>query len=105
MADLCIKRNDRRPSFRAVLELEGGTGLNLSGASNVHFVRTDRTTGAVKVDGAVTVENATTGVVRYDWLPGDTDTSGYYDAEFRINFPDGTTQTVPACGKLTIDIE
>lgn len=105
MADLCLKRNDRRPSFRAQLMLEGGGNLSLAGASTVHFVMTERLTGRTKVDASVAIEDVTKGIVRYDWLANDTDTPGYYDAEFRIVFPDGTRQTVPACGKLTVDIE
>lgn len=48
-----------------------------------------------KIDGSPGfVEDAPNAILRYDWAAGDTDTPGWYDAEFKVNIA-GKTETIP----------
>lgn len=60
--------------------------------------------GAVKVDGLCAITDAANGKVRYYWQAGNTADYGDYKAEFEITFPDGSKQTIPNDGYLTISI-
>ena len=45
-----------------------------------------------------------TPTVKYEWQPGDTDTEGFYDAEFEVTYSDGTVETFPNRGFITVII-
>ncbi len=69
----------------------------------------------VKDDGTVVLDDVTTGVtveeetdppvLSYQWQTGDTDAKGRYEAEFRVTYDDGSTETFPARGFIPILIE
>jgi hypothetical protein len=91
-----MKRNDRKPSMGAILQLADGTPQDLTGASVKFFMRKAGTTGTPKVNGsAVVVVNAATGSVRYDWGATDCDTAGAYEAEFEATLATGEKITFP----------
>jgi hypothetical protein len=80
MAAFEIKQNDLLPVFRVEVT---GAG-DLSDATLRFHMRKRK--GAVVVDAAATVESynetTDTNVFRYDWIAGDTATTGSYQAEF-----------------------
>lgn len=98
-----IKQDDRRPSIRATLKDNEGP-IDLSSATDVKF-RMSRW-GSNKVNlVACTIEDAVSGIVRYDWAAGDTDTPGDFQGEFRINWGSSVYQTVPSNDWVTVHVE
>lgn len=97
-----IKQNDTSPSIQAALKDASGTAINLTGAS-VQFHMED-VTGTLKVDAAMTVTDASNGVVQYDWVSGDTNTVGTYYVEFEVTYADSSIETFPNNNKEVIII-
>ena len=85
-----IKRNDTAPSYAVLLD----TGVSLATAT-VKFIMTLKGETTPKVDAAALVIDGPTGSVRYDWVAGDTDEEGIYDAEWEITYANGRKQTLP----------
>jgi hypothetical protein len=102
-----LKRGDTAPAVQAPLYADDAatTPLDLAGAT-VEFVmaKTASEPGTPKLTGACTVTDPTAGKVEYGWQAGDTDTAGSYMAEFQITWSDGTIQTLPRSGYLTVTI-
>ena len=72
-----LKQNDTAPSIRATLKDGSGNVIDLTDAT-VRFHMKDLA-GTVKIDAAANVVSpATSGVVQYGWVAGDTDTTGSY---------------------------
>ena len=97
-----IKQNDTSPAIQATLKDADGNAVNLTGAS-VQFHMKDQT-GTLKVDSAMTIQNATGGIVTYDWQSGDTDTVGNYSAEFEVTYSDSSVETFPNGSNVGISI-
>jgi hypothetical protein len=98
--DFYIKRHDTRPPLVKNLLDADGDPVNLSTASVVFIMSAG---GVPKVNRApVTVTNAPTGEVSYQWQAADTDTSGQYDGEFEVASGGGGVQTFPNPKKLVI---
>jgi hypothetical protein len=89
-----VKQNDRRPVATATIK-RGGSVVPLSGASYVQFKMTERTSQQLKVNATAVIVSAAAGTVEYRWAIGDTDTPGTYDAEWEVNWADGTSETFP----------
>lgn len=90
-----IKRNDTAPVIEEILKL-GNVAINLTTATHVRFHLVFADTGVTKVNAeAVVVGPLTNGDVKYQWVAGDTDTSGVFKREWEITFADGTVMTVP----------
>ena len=53
---------------------------------------------------AVSITDATNGVVEYSWVAADSDVAGTFFAEFVITFSGGTIRTSPDPGSITIII-
>jgi hypothetical protein len=85
-----IKRGDTSPAIRVALE---PATIDLTGATVLFQMRRRR--GALVVDSAAVVESPLPPIVRYDWADGDTAHDGPFEAEFRVTFADGTTETFP----------
>jgi hypothetical protein len=95
-----LKRGDTRPSIRLALER---TDVSLTGAQ-VRFQMRARG-GAMVLDAPAVIEVATgTPTVRFDWQAADTGTAGLYEAELRVAYPDGTTETFPNSGFVLVRI-
>tara|TARA_R110000823_G_scaffold139299_1_gene269048 strand:+ start:253 stop:573 length:321 start_codon:yes stop_codon:yes gene_type:complete len=98
-----IKQNDTSPAIQATLKDANGSTINLNGAVvNIHMKSVN---GVLKVDEQMTVVDADTGVVKYDWVTGDTDTVGTYYVEFQVTYADLTIETFPNDDKAVILIK
>jgi hypothetical protein len=101
MAAFEIKQNDLLPVFRVEVS---GAG-DLSDATLRFHMRKRK--GALVVDAAATVESydeaTDTNVFRYDWIAGDTATTGSYQAEFEAT-TSGKPLTTPTNGFYDIVI-
>lgn len=104
MADFTIKRGDRLPVIQATIKDDTGTVVDLTGAT-VDFHMVHKTTRTVKVDAAASVVTpATGGVVQYAWAAGDTDTAGFYDAEFEVTTSASKKITAPNYTYISIEV-
>jgi len=83
------------PIRRSIVDANSGLPYDLTGASAVFWM--ELIGGALKISGAAAVieSPASSGVIRYDWGSGDTDTSGEYYAEFVITLASGKELTFP----------
>ena len=97
-----IKQNDTSPSLGATLKDAQSTVVSLVGATvKLHMNSLD---GVAKINQTMTVTDAEGGVIQYDWQAGDTDTVGAYYAEFQVTYVDGSVETFPNDGNLTVSI-
>lgn len=103
MADLYVKRGDTAPPILVVLTDARDTPVDLTGAT-VRFKMRLASGGTLKVDAEATVLDAARGAVRYAWASADTDTAGDYVAEFQATFGDGTVESFPNSGNLTVSV-
>jgi len=60
--------------------------------------------GALKIDTAMTIVDATGGIVQYDWQTGDTDTVGTYNVEFEVTYSDSSIETFPNNGNKVVSV-
>ena len=94
MSKFIIKRNDTAPVMEARLLTKTLQNVSIVGATVVFNMRSP--SGVVVIDrAAVTVLNAETGLVKYEWDAGDTARSGTYQGEFEVTFFDGKIETFP----------
>jgi len=98
-----IKQNDTVPSLRATLENGSGDAVDLGTATVRFHMRTLGTTTAL-IDEAAQVITASSGVVQYNWASGNTATVGSYQAEFEVNYSNGTIETFPSNGYIRVEI-
>lgn len=83
MSNQMLVRNDTSPDQTHVCLDEDGDVVDVTG-STVRFHMKNATDGVVKVDAAGSVDDGTAGVVSYTWTASDTDTSGWFLAEFEL---------------------
>lgn len=101
MADFYIRAGDRLPELQATLTDDAGAPVDLTGLPVVFRMRAVGATTA-KVVAAATLVAPESGVVKYTWVAGDTDTAGSYWAEWNVTFGDGRTQTFKDPGYTSI---
>lgn len=101
MSTFQIRRNDTAPPIEATLTADDAA-VDLTGAT-VRFHMQD-TSGTVKVDAAADLVVAASGTVKYDWTADDTDSGGWFKAEWEVTFSDGTIRTFPNPGYTNVRI-
>lgn len=100
-----IGQGDRVSSIlRTLTTGTGGTAIDLTSATGVEFQMADEA-GNLVASGACTIVTAASGIVRYDWAAGDTDTAGRFLASFIITYTGGLKQTVPNHNNIVVLIK
>lgn len=61
--------------------------------------------GPAVIDAAASIIDPAIGIVSYQWVAGQTDVVGEYDVSFVVTFGDGTEQTFPGDGYISVEIE
>ena len=56
------------------------------------------------MDAAAVNVTPASGEVRYDWSVGDTAEAGSYQAEFEVTYSDGSMETFPNDGHISVKI-
>lgn len=98
MLKFVIKRGDTSPALRFALLPDS---VSLAGAA-VRFQMRPRG-GATVIDRSAAIESVfQPAVVEHAWQPGDTDTPGRFEAEFRVTYIDGTIETFPNLGFIEV---
>lgn len=92
-----IKQNDTLPPLKMRLIQTDGSALYLADATVKLVIN-----GIGERD--MVVEDMANGIVRYDWQTTDTSKAGVYLAEVKLEYPDGTRQTIPTVGAVEIHI-
>jgi hypothetical protein len=103
MADFEIKAHDLLPVLRVNLT-RGAFNLDVSAATGITFIMSNKATATIVVNGSVTIEDPVNGLIRYDWVTGDTATPGDYLGEFQITWPGPKHETFPTDSYMTIEI-
>ena len=110
MADFYIRQDTITPVLRATITDDQGNPVNLTDAT-IMFVMASILDYEVKVQAAADVlvsDPADLGDdepnVRYRWVEGDTDTPGVYRAEWQVTYGDGSTESFPNTGYLTVQV-
>ena len=99
-----IKTNDTGPVLSVTLTDANGNGIGLAGASARFHMKAFGAT-SLKIDAPATIIDGVNGVVKYDWVAGDTDTAGTYYGEIEVTYGDATVETFPNNGYFTIIIK
>mgnify|MGYP001035203391 CR=1 FL=1 len=99
-----IKQFDTSPTIGMNLQDATGEPVSIVNALDVRFHMRLRGQQTLKIDARASVIDAATGVVKYDWMPEDTNTAGRYEAEIEVTYTDGATETFPNGGYETIII-
>lgn len=89
-ADFYIKQGDTSPPIRAILVDDDETAKDLTG-DDVKFMMEPVGGDTKTIDASATIDDESTGKVSYSWDSADTDTAGYYNAVFRVDY--GSTGT------------
>lgn len=97
MATFIIKRGDTSPALRFALLPES---VVLTDAT-VRF-QMQRAGGGTVVDAAAAIVSTEPPVVEYAWSAGDTAEAGRFEAEFRVEYADGTIETFPNAGFIPV---
>lgn len=92
-----IKRGDSAPPIRSQLRDALGAVVNLTNTSVKLVIES-------VLDADATVTDALEGRVEYQWQPGNTATVGTYKAEWQVTFIDGSIETFPNRGYLSVEI-
>lgn len=103
MADFTLKVGDTKPSITGNLTDGDGEAVDLNGASVVFVMRLIDATDPT-VEYPADIIDADNGIVRYDWVEGDTDVAGGYYAEWDVTFADTSRGTFPNDGMVRVAI-
>jgi len=108
IATFKIKQNDTLPALKIKLSSRGCLGeklsFDLTAVTACTFSMADDC-GNLKVSSMPAQITCTSGgTLQYNWIEGDTDTSGTFVSEFELYFSDGKKITVPTLGPLQVNI-
>lgn len=105
-ADFYIKQGDTSPSIQAQLLDDTGQPVDLTGAS-VSFIMKSVGGDTTVVDGGATIDSASDGEVSYAWGGTDTETAGYYNAVFRVDYNSSGTddETFPNTQYIVVKVD
>jgi hypothetical protein len=101
--DVTIKRGDTRNCIKAVLKDARGAPVDLTDCS-VKFHMALLRQPAI-ISRAVHIQDAAAGEVWVVWVPGETDSTGIYRAEFEVVYQDGRKETFPNKGYISLLIQ
>lgn len=106
MADFSIKAHDVLPTLRVqFITEENQLPVDLTSADFVHFIMVPAVGASPKVKALAEIEiPRTNGIVRYDWLTGDTNLPGEYLGEWQVTWVGGKKQTFPTGTYHSIDV-
>lgn len=93
-----------KPLRMVVVDDDTGEAEDLSGLTAVFRMVVASSGQAVIDDVAAVVENAASGILRYDWEDGDVDAEGQFFCCFILTNGDGDTTRFPNGKKLRVDI-
>jgi len=98
-----IKQGDTVPALRVSLLNGTDNAISLDGAS-VRFHMRAIGSLSILIDSSVSVIDAGSGVIQYDWVAGDTSLIGSYQAEFQVTYADGKIETFPNSEYISVEI-
>lgn len=101
MATFNIKQDDTSPSILFALT---PTSVNLGGATVQFRMRPIGATAWTIEESAVVAVAVDNPTVRYDWAATDTETPGFYEAEFVVTYSDNSVETFPNSEFITINV-
>jgi hypothetical protein len=85
-ADFYIKEGDTSPNIRAQLLDDDGSPAQVTQSSQVKFKMKPVGGQSFKIDDTGTITDVDNAYVRYAWVGSDTDTAGYYNAVFEVDY-------------------
>lgn len=94
-----IKRGDTSPGIRYKLS---PPTVDLNGAS-VSLQMMD-SGGVTVLDRSADIFSVNPPIVEYGWQVGDTDNVGWYRAEWKVTYGDGSVETFPNKGYITVRV-
>lgn len=101
-----IKQNDTLPAIRSIVQDGDGFAINLTDAT-VRFHMRNLETNELVVDEVAEIVVETGGIVQYSWADGDTETVGWFKAEWQVTYGSDFVgvETFPSEGYLWVKIE
>lgn len=84
-ADFYITVGDTSDPLEVMLKDDAGNDVDLSG-SIVRFQMAGVGSDSLDIDERATINDAVSGEATYNWSDGDTDTAGYYNARFAVEY-------------------
>lgn len=101
--DHVIKQGATQPALETQLTA-AGSPVNLTGKTVTWRMRNQETKGAVAIAGTVSVLDAATGRVRYNFAAADTATMGVFEGEFVVATGGGAPDIFPDEGFTVVRI-
>lgn len=101
-----LTQSDTSPVLGTTLR-DGSMHVDITGYNEVRFHMQNEYDEVVISDntgGRVNVVDADRGKVEYVFTEADTRQVGTYDAEWQVEYSDGTVETFPTDGYITIEI-
>lgn len=95
-----MKRGDTAPPLKATIT-DGGSPVDLSVAA----VKVIGTRNGTAVFSRAATTKTSGGIVTMAWQAADTVTAGLISVEIEVVWPDGTTQSYPPAGYLTVLVD
>lgn len=99
---ISISKGDTLPVLQAELSASSEI-IDLTGCT-VQFIYQPKSRQTAPTTGSATIVSATSGIVEYSWVTGDTATPGVYLAKWLITYPNNSTLTVPNDRNLIFEI-